>query len=81
LVQLALDGDDGALRQLHDRYIRQVFQYAYTQTRDYHQAEEITQDIMYKMASRLAQFKGDSNFKTWLFTIGRRVVIDHYRKQ
>lgn len=81
LVKLALEGDNEAFRHLHDRYIGKIFQYAYTQTGDYHQAEELAQDIMYKVASRLATFKGDSAFKTWLFTIGRRVVIDYHRSQ
>lgn len=80
LIEAILDGSDRALRQLHDRYINQVFQYAFSQTGDYHRAEEITQDIMYKMAVHLADFQGRSSFKTWLFSIGRRVVIDYYRK-
>lgn len=80
LVKMALQGDDNAFRKLHDRYIGQVFRYAYVQTGDYHRAEEIAQDVMYKMAVNLNQFKGKSSFKTWLFTIGRRVVIDYHRK-
>lgn len=80
LIELILAGNDEALRQLHDRYFHQVFQYAYTQTGDYHRAEEVTQDIMYKMAVHLADFKGKSSFKTWLFAIGRRAVIDYFRK-
>lgn len=80
LVALILEGDDEALRLLHDRYFQQIFQYAYTQMGDYHRAEEVTQDIMYKMAVHLADFQGKSSFKTWLFAIGRRVVIDYYRK-
>jgi RNA polymerase sigma-70 factor (ECF subfamily) len=80
LIERTLNGNDQALRQLHDRYIHQVFQYAYTQTGDYHRAEEVAQDIMYKMAVHLADFQGKSSFKTWLFAIGRRVVIDYHRK-
>lgn len=80
LVKRALEGDDSAFRELHDRYIGQVFRYAYLQTGDYHRSEEIAQDVMYKMAVNLATYKGKSSFKTWLFTIGRRVVIDYYRK-
>jgi len=80
LIELALNGDDNALRELHDRYINQIFRYAYTQTGDYYRAEEVTQDIMYKMASHLGDFKRDSSFKTWLFTISRRTIIDFYRK-
>lgn len=26
-------------------------------------------------------FRGDSNEKTWMFSISRHIVIDHFRKQ
>ncbi|GAF67015.1 hypothetical protein BTS2_3923 [Bacillus sp. TS-2] len=81
LVTHILEGDDQALRVLYDRYFQSVFQYAYIQTGDYHFAEEVTQDIFSKMAKSLHTFKGKSAFKTWLYTLGRNVVIDFHRKQ
>lgn len=81
LVESALDGDDNALRTLHERYVSQLFHYAYVQTGNHHDAEELLQDIFYKMASNLDKFQYKSSFKTWLFSIGRNVVIDFHRKQ
>jgi RNA polymerase sigma-70 factor (ECF subfamily) len=80
LVELVLDGDDQAMRILYDRYFQPLFQYAYLQMGDYHVAEEVTQDIFCKMARNLHTFQGKSTFKTWLYSIGRNVVIDHHRK-
>ena len=81
LVERILDGDDSALKELYDRYLKQIFSYAYLQTGDYQYAEEVTQDIFIKMTGNLHRFRGKSSFKTWLFTIGRNVVIDHHRRQ
>lgn len=81
LVELVLDGDDGALETLHARYIQQLFQYVYMQTGNYHDTEEIIQDVFFKMAKNLWKFQGKSSFKTWLFSISRNTVIDYYRKQ
>jgi len=81
LVELALDGDDEALRISHDRYVQPLFHYAYVQTGNHHDAEEIIQDIFYKMAKSLADFQGKSSFKTWIFAISRNVTIDYHRKQ
>ncbi|WP_413374894.1 RNA polymerase sigma factor [Alkalihalobacillus sp. 1P02AB] len=81
LVKQILAGDDQALRMLYERYFQPIFQYAFIQTGNYHDAEEITQDIFSKMARNLHTFKQDSSFKTWLYSIGRNVVIDHHRKQ
>lgn len=81
LVERILEGDDSALRELYDRYLKQIFNYAYLQTGDYQYAEEVTQDIFIKATGNLHRFRGNSSFKTWLFTIGRNVVIDHHRRQ
>ncbi|RKL68312.1 RNA polymerase subunit sigma-24 [Salipaludibacillus neizhouensis] len=81
LVELVLDGDDGALETLHARYFQQLFQYIYMQTSDYHDSEEIIQDVFFKMARNLGEFEGKSSFKTWLFSISRNTVIDYYRKR
>lgn len=81
LVKLALDGDDDALRTLHDRYVQPMFHYVYVQTGNHHDSEELIQDIFFKMARNLAKFQGNSSFKTWIFAISRNVVIDFHRKQ
>ncbi|KHF40181.1 RNA polymerase sigma factor [Halalkalibacter okhensis] len=79
LVKQIVEGNDHAMRILYDRYFQSLFQYAYVQMGDYHIAEEVTQDIFCKMARNLHAFKGKSSFKTWLYSIGRNVVIDHHR--
>ncbi|WP_280769596.1 RNA polymerase sigma factor [Salipaludibacillus daqingensis] len=81
LVELALDGDDEALRTLHGRYVQPLFHYVYVQAGNHHDAEELIQDIFFKMAKNLARFQGKSSFKTWIFAISRNVVIDYHRKQ
>lgn len=81
LVERILAGDDEALRLLYERYFQPLFQYAYVQTGNYHDAEEVTQDIFCKMARNLAKFAGKSSFRTWLFAIGRHAVIDFQRKR
>ncbi|WP_176010675.1 RNA polymerase sigma factor [Paenalkalicoccus suaedae] len=81
MVKLALDGDDDALRELHGRYVQHIYSYAYMQVHNHHDAEEILQDVFWKMARSLHQFKGKSSFKTWLFTISRNVTTDYLRKK
>lgn len=80
LVELALSGDDNAFTELHHRYFNQIFQYAYSQLGDYHQAEELTQDIFLKMSKNLHRFKYRSKFRTWLYSIGHNATIDYHRK-
>ena len=79
LVEAILDGDDEAMKELHGRYVHGIFQYLYMQTNDYHDAQELLQDVMHKAARKLATYKGKSTFKTWLFAIAKYAVIDYYR--
>lgn len=80
LIDKVLKGDPLAIEQLHDRYLEPIFNYIYMQTNNYHDSEELLQDVFYKVASQLHTFAGKSSFKTWIFTITRHVIIDYYRK-
>ncbi|MHA6252428.1 RNA polymerase sigma factor [Oceanobacillus sp. CAU 1775] len=80
LIRQILNDDYHAIEELHLRYVDRIFNYIYSQTNNYHDAEELLQDVFYKTAKRLHQFEGNSSFKTWIFKISRNVVIDYYRK-
>src|SRR5580765_1673928 len=43
-------------------------------------AEDLAQEVWLSAAPRLGSFEGDeSQFRTWLFTVARRRLIDHWR--
>lgn len=45
-------------------------------------AEDLTADTFEKAWRKRHHYRHDlASFSTWLFTIARRVAIDHYRKQ
>lgn len=79
LIQAVLEGDDHAVEALHSRYVDQLFSYVRSQVNDYHDAQELLQDILYKVMRHLHAFTGDAAFKTWMYTIARNRIIDYYR--
>ncbi|ADH98182.1 RNA polymerase sigma factor [Salisediminibacterium selenitireducens] len=79
LIQAILEGDDQAVETLHSRYVDQLFSYVLSQVNDYHDAQELLQDILFKVMKHLHDFTGDAVFKTWMYTIARNRVIDYYR--
>lgn len=81
LIKRMLNGDELALEALHKRYARQIYHYIYTETSDYDAAEEILQEVFYKVATKIRHFKQRSSFKTWIYVITRHAIIDYYRKQ
>jgi len=62
-------GDRQAFNQLILKYHRQVFNIAFRIFGDYHQAEEIAQDVFVRGFKAIKQFKFNSRFFTWLYRI------------
>ena len=45
------------------------------------EAEDLCADVFEKVYTRIDQYdKGKSSLSTWIFTITRNTVIDHYRR-
>ena len=44
------------------------------------EAYDLTQEVFYRALRSLASFKGDSKFRTWLYTIARHVCFNHLRE-
>ncbi len=76
-----LEGDETALGFLVDRYIKDVYRFAYQLTNDANVAEDVTQESFVKAWKHIRNYHQDSNFKTWIFTITRNTAIDWLRKK
>jgi RNA polymerase sigma-70 factor (ECF subfamily) len=65
--------DDISFRSLMEAYGEDVWGYAYSITRNTHQADDIAQDVFLKAYTKIADFRGESSVKTWLLTITRNL--------
>lgn len=82
LALRAQDGDTSALAELYDMYVQDIYRFVSFKTRNRAAAEDVTSDIFLTVVSKLNQFNANKgSFRTWIYTIARRSVIDHYRKQ
>lgn len=81
LISDYLDGDEGAIGVLVDRYLADVFNFAFKLTGDRQLAEDITQESFIKAWKNIRGFKRGSSFRTWLFAITRNTAIDCLRKK
>ena len=80
LLRAYRDGDSAAFKTLFGRYRVPLFNFLLRRVRDRGRAEELYQDSWTKVIERSAEFRGDSQFSTWLYTIARNACIDHQRK-
>ncbi|MBS3749977.1 MAG: sigma-70 family RNA polymerase sigma factor [Anaerolineales bacterium] len=81
-IQRAQCGDKEAIAALYDQHYEAIFNYLYYRVGHLSIAEDLTADVFLRMIDNLASYKDQGRpFLTWLYTIARNRVIDHYRKE
>lgn len=78
LISNARHGDIEAFNRLVEQYERLVFAVAMRLLRDYHHAEDVTQDAFIRAYASLDQFSGGS-FRAWLTRIATNRCFDLLR--
>ena len=63
-----------------DQYGDYLYNYAISRVNDSEQAYDLVQDTFLAALGALSSFEGRSSEKTWLISILKRKIIDHYRK-
>ncbi len=74
LIKIATDGSMAALEALLMRHEHYIYNIAIKMVGNISDAQDITQEVLIKVITKLAQFKNESNFKTWLY----RITFNHY---
>jgi RNA polymerase sigma factor (sigma-70 family) len=73
LVVSAQQGKRAALEELILRHQTWIYNIALRMVGNAHDAEDVTQEILIKMMTKLSTFQGKSSFRTWLY----RIVTNH----
>jgi RNA polymerase sigma-70 factor (ECF subfamily) len=63
-----------------NRYADELFGYAKAKTSDTELAEDIVQETFLAGLKSLPNFKGESSERTWLYSILKNKIADHYKK-
>jgi RNA polymerase sigma factor (sigma-70 family) len=76
LVERAKNGDRVALEKLVLRHQAWIYNIAVRMVFQPHDAEEVTQEVLVKVITRLSTFNGESKFRTWLYRITANHVLN-----
>lgn len=74
-VERILAGDEGAFTNLVKKYEKQIHAFLWRRVRDYHAAEEITQDAFLKAYQKLGTLRDPNRFSGWLYMIATRCSL------
>lgn len=74
------DGDLDKLGLLFERYKKPLFGFFYGMTRESELSEDLVQNVFFRILKYRYLFRGEGDFKTWMFHIARNVSHDHFKK-
>jgi RNA polymerase sigma-70 factor (ECF subfamily) len=81
VVQRCLDGDSLAWAELVKAHHRRIYALCYRFTGSPHDAEDLTQDVFIRVYGNLTTFDlNRGSFQTWLTTLARNLLVDHFRR-
>ena len=80
LAQAVSHGAVSSLADLYERHRRRVYTLCLRMTGDACEAEDLTHDIFIQLIRKVGTFRGESQFRTWLYRLTINQVLMHFRR-
>ncbi len=81
VIEACQQGDRAAFQVLFETYKDKVFSIAVYSSGDRSVADDVTQQIFLKLFTAIRQFRGDSEFTTWLYRLVVNACLDERRRR
>jgi len=81
LARAAAAGDSVAFEKLYEQHHRRVYSLCLRMLGNSTHAEDLTQEVFLQVYRKLASFRGDSAFTTWLHRLTVNQVLMHFRRR
>jgi RNA polymerase sigma-70 factor (ECF subfamily) len=79
LIQRLQDGEATAMSDLADAYGPKIHQLAFRYLRNKEDAEEVVQDVLYKVYRNVGEFRGDAALSSWIYRITFNAAMSRLR--
>ena len=80
-IEKAREGDGRAFETLYAMHKRRVYSLCLRMLGNVAEAEDLTQESFLQLHRKIATFRGDSAFSTWLHRLTINVVLMHLRRK
>lgn len=80
-LALAQNGDHHAFAQLYSLHKRRIYSLCLRMVGNTAEAEDLTQEAFLQLHRKIATFRGDSAFSTWMHRLAINVVLMHLRRK
>ena len=72
-------GDETAIRDVAEAYGSKIYQLAFRYLRNKEDAEEVTQDVLFKVYRKVDAFRGDAQLSSWIYRITFNAAMSRLR--
>src|SRR5262244_1159945 len=72
-------GDEQAIADLADEFGTKIYQLAFRYLRNKEDAEEVTQDVLFKVYRKVDAFRGDAALSSWIYRITFNAAMSRLR--
>jgi RNA polymerase sigma-70 factor (ECF subfamily) len=79
LLQRLQAGEERALGDLADEYGGKIYQLAFRYLRNREDAEEVAQDVLFKVFRKVREFRGDAALSSWIYRITFNTAMSRLR--
>src|SRR5437763_3518813 len=79
LLERLKRGDEGAMADLSETYSSKIYQLAFRYLRNKEDAEEVTQDVLFKVYRKVGSFRGDAALSSWIYRITFNAAMSRLR--
>jgi RNA polymerase sigma-70 factor (ECF subfamily) len=81
LVVAYRHGDDRAATELIERHTAALGRFLYSSGADRDDVDDLVQETLFRAFRRVATWRAEASFRSWLFTIGGNLLRDHVRSR
>jgi RNA polymerase sigma-70 factor (ECF subfamily) len=81
VIEKAQAGDGACFEALYNRHKKRVFSLCLRMTSNHAEAEDLTQESFLQLYRKIASFRGESAFSTWLHRLAVNIVLMRFRRK
>ncbi|NBU35770.1 MAG: sigma-70 family RNA polymerase sigma factor [Bacteroidetes bacterium] len=79
LLNACRQNNRAAQKEIYEFYYAFVFSIIRRYVGSFEESKEVTNDVFFKIFTKLNQYQEGTNFKGWMTQLAKRVAIDRYR--
>lgn len=79
LIRRLQGGDASAFGDLDQAYRRKIYQLAFRYMKNHEDAEEVTQDVLFRVVNKIGTFRGDAALSSWIYRITFNMAMSRLR--